>query len=154
MAIINVVKAFTFQHDPEETGKRFDEKLDKEVPVFAPAGRMQRFEVGRYEVDDWFAAHWYVRPHLEGYVQPPPPVGAPDFLQQQLQAGQAAREGISMEEAAPKPAPLPANVEMAQPIMEATHTTGGVSPDAHYFAGKRLPEQPTPPSISYMGRPS
>lgn len=135
MVEINVVKAFTFQHDPVKTGTRRDEKTGEELPVFAAVGEMQPFAVGRHEVSEAVAEHWYVKAHLEGYVNPPPQVGQPDFLQQQLLASQAARDGVSMEEAAPKPAP---------PLIEVMQSGSNIPQDSVYFAGKKQPEQPTP----------
>ena len=145
MPTINVAKAFTYQHDPEQTGTRYDEKLGKDVPMFAAMGHQQRFTVGQHEVTEAVANHWYVRAHLEGYVSPGPVPGQADFAQQQALAAQAARNGTSVEAQMAKPAPVPPNVEVM-------HTTGEVPPDAHYFAGGRQPEPQQPAGVSYLGR--
>lgn len=147
MPVIHVVKAFTFQHDPERTGTRRDDKTGEMVPVFAAIGRQERFEPGYHDVSEALADNWYVQAHLEGFVDPPPPLGAPDFLQQQLLAASAARDGVSMTAAAPQPAPLPPHVDVMR--------SGSNIPDgAHYFAGKPQQDTQMELPISYAGKPS
>jgi hypothetical protein len=135
MTIINVVKAFTYQHEPEQTGTTKDREGNI-IPVYALAGEMQRFEVGEQDVPDHVADNWYVQAHCEGFVDPPPKLAQPDYAQKMLIAGRAARNATSMEEAAPQPAPLPPGVTPP--------------PERHYFAGKKQEDTPAPPAPSWM----
>lgn len=147
MPVIHVVKGFTFQHNPEQTGTRPDDKdPTKEVPVFAPMGRHERFEPGYHDVSDTLAGHWYVQAHCEGFVDPPPPLGSPDFLQQQLRAAAAARDGVSMDAAAPQPAPLPPHVDVMR-------SGSNIPEGAHYFAGRPQEDKQIELPISYAGKP-
>lgn len=134
MVTIQVVKAFTFQHDPKQTGEYKDEKTEKMVPVYALEGELQRFEIGFHEVPEPIADHWFVRAHCAGYEQPAPQKAQPDFAYQMkaLQAGKAGRNTTSMAEAAPPAAPLP---------------PGTIQPDRHYFAGNGPQEDKQPPDM-------
>ena len=72
MPIITVVKSFLF---PTEAG-------------------LLHYDVGEYEVDDATADHWYVKAHLEGYVEPPPKIGTLAYAQAALNAEQAVRREV------------------------------------------------------------
>lgn len=137
MPTIHVVKKFTFQHNPHQTGSYIDEKTQKEVPVYALEGEREIFTPGFYEVSEAVANHWYVRAHLEGFVDPLPQTGAPDYAQKAAFAAKAARNGTSMEEAAPPPAPEPP----------------GTTPAKHYFAGQAIEDKDPPQTPSWMGGP-
>jgi hypothetical protein len=67
MATIKVAKQFMLQRDPQPVEGRTAWIGDKEVPVLA-APELLLFNPGEYEVEDDIANHWYVLPHLEGYV--------------------------------------------------------------------------------------
>lgn len=137
MVTIQVVKPFIFQHDPVQTGS-YKDKDDKVVPVFALEGEQQKFEVGFHEVSEAVADHWYVRAHLAGFEQPAPQKAQADYAFQMraLQAGKAGRNGTSVAEAAPPPAPLPPGVQ---------------TQEKHYFAGGGPKEDlPPPEAPSWM----
>jgi hypothetical protein len=135
MPTIHVVKKFTFQHDPKQTGSYVDPKTEKVVPVFAVEGERQEFLPGFYEVPDHVAEHWYVQAHLANFVDPPPQRAQPDYAQRVAIAARAGRNGTSMEEAEPKPAPPPPGVQPAP---------------RHYFAGQPIEDKETPQAPSWM----
>jgi hypothetical protein len=74
--------------------------------------RLTEYEVGRYEVTQEIADHWYVQAHLEGFVEPPPRVGTEQA--QQAFAEQAARMAEPTDAQTQKPAPSPAT-QQAKP---------------------------------------
>jgi hypothetical protein len=133
--IIHVAKKFTFQHNPRQTGSYFDEKEKKELPVFALEGDRQDFLPGIYDVPEYVANHWYVQAHLEGFVEPMPQRGQPDYAQRAAIAARAGRNTTSVEEAAPRPAPPPPGVQPAP---------------RHYFAGQPIEDKERPEAPSWM----
>ena len=81
MPIIHVVKPFLLKDD--------DHKLTE-------------YKVGRYDVPQEIAEHWYVIPHLEGFVEPPPKAGTDQL--RVLLAEQAARVAEPVEDQTQPPA--------------------------------------------------
>lgn len=79
-----------------EVAKRFVLRTDD--------GKSTEYLVGRYDVPDEVAEHWYVKPHLVGAapVAPPQP-----YAQSQLVIEQAVRMGEPVAEQLAEPAPAP-----------------------------------------------
>jgi hypothetical protein len=122
MPIIHVTKPFIFHHDP--------------TTPEAIEGEKQFFGVGEHEVAEHIAEHWYVKHHLEGFVDPLPVLGQADYAQKMLTAARAARNTTSVADAQPPPAPLPPGVTPA--------------PETHYFAGTKQEDAPLPPAPAWM----
>lgn len=61
----------------------------KQVNIITPftltleGGRQQKFTTGLYELEDELADHWYVRAHSDKAPPPRPPVGTPEYAQQE-----------------------------------------------------------------------
>jgi hypothetical protein len=129
MPLINVVRGFT--HTTE-------------------AGKL-RYEPGEYDVDEATAEDWFVKAHLEGFVDPMPARGSTQYAQAMLNTEQAVRRAQPVGPPTQPPAPLPPDVVMA------ASRTGLVSEDAHYFAGKPQVDKPLPgieetgPRVSFLG---
>jgi hypothetical protein len=130
MPVVKIVKRFTLQLNPVQIGEAPDEN-GKLVPVFAEARKIE-FLPGIYDLPDEQAEHWYLKCHVEGYVDPPPPDGTTQYAAQMLKVEQAVRMAEPVEEQGQKPeqTPSPEGVERAVPV--------------HYFAGNPMPEQPQP----------
>ena len=119
MPIIQVVKAFMLKDDKH---------------------KLTEYKPGRYEVDRETADHWYVKAHLEGFIEPPPKVGTQQ--QAELLAAQASRLAEPADAQGQPPAESPAT-ERAPEIR---------------FAGRRPPRQVDPGMTSFidpstLGRP-
>jgi hypothetical protein len=125
MQTIQVIKPFILQHDPLTRKVRDPVNVNNEIEEILPS-RKQYFDVGIYEVEDHIATHWYVVPHLKGYVAPPV-IGMPEFqlarqAAEKLKAEQAAVDPTSPSQpmpadaVAPRMAGLPPGVERAEPI--------------------------------------
>jgi len=80
---------------------------------------MKQFLPGIYDVDKATADHWYVKAHLEGFVEPPRPDG-PSFAQSSIKAQQAVRmmQPVGAKQEQPEAAPPP-GVATAQPTADA-----------------------------------
>jgi hypothetical protein len=88
-------------------------------------GKLTEYIVGRYEVTDEVAKHWYVQAHIEGFVEPPPATGTEQ--QAVLLATQAARLNESVEKQEDKQMP---------PLLPPRNRTV-------QFAGRRdMPKEP------------
>ena len=114
MPIIHVVKPFLLKDD--------DHKLTE-------------YKVGRYDVPQEIAEHWYVIPHLEGFVEPPPKAGTDQL--RVLLAEQAARVAEPVEDQTQPPAEPPSATQ-AKPEFE--------------FAGRRraVPRNVEPGMTSFI----
>jgi len=124
MPTIQVVKAFTFQHEPRTRKTRDPMDVTKEIIEVMPS-ELQFFDVGIYEVEDHVAEHWYVQAHLKGYQEPSKIPGMAEF-----QAAQAAQpvtkednssptepsQPMPSDARPPRRAPLPPTVRRAEPI--------------------------------------
>ncbi len=103
MPIINIVKPFMLNEN----------------------NRLTEFRVGRYDVTDEVASHWYVQAHMEGYVEPPPKTGTEQ--QATLLAQQAAR--------------------MNEPVEAQTQEAQSRDKPEFVFAGRRIPKPNETPSF-------
>jgi hypothetical protein len=163
MPTISVAKAFTLQLEPKQIGVEKD-KDGKETPLYAQEGERLRFDKGVYDVPDWVAAHWYVLPHLDGYVEPPPRPEMADYVQRVEQASQAARNSVAVEEVKQRPPPLPPGVQSAASFFAGHEVTTSSLPDplpppppaqpTYTFAGRPAQDQPPPQTPSWMARSS
>lgn len=111
--------------------KRFMLRMSDKAPLV-------EYLVGRYDVTDEIAGHWYVQAHLEGFEPPPPMRGTTQFAQHALEVAQAVRMAEPVSEQKQQPAPPPPAVSANMPSLGA----GEVPEGAVYFAGKPQPEQP------------
>jgi len=121
MPEIKVAKAFTFQCEPEKIGEKDG------VPIYGEAKKVY-YEPGTYDVSDEVANSPYAKAFFEGYEEPGPVPGMPEY------AAHAAQVAVSKERvreiqnpgspmpagaAAQRPAPIHESVERAAP----THHT-------------------------------
>jgi hypothetical protein len=131
MAVVHVMKRFTLQLNPVQIGESPDEN-GKLVKVFAEARKIE-YLPGHYDItDEEILSHWYFQAHLEGYQEPPPPDGTPQYAAQMLKVEQAVRMGESVADQGQKPeqTPQPEGIERAVPV--------------HYFAGRPIPDENSP----------
>jgi hypothetical protein len=70
---------------------------------------LTEYLVGKYDVADEIATHWYVQAHCEGFVEPPPKTGTDQ--QAVLLATQAARLSEAVAETAQPKAEPPAGTK-------------------------------------------
>jgi hypothetical protein len=113
MATIKVVKPFMLQLDPKQIGEMPDpQNAEKKLPVYG-AVEKKYFAVGTYDdVPDEVANHWYCKMHLEGYEEPGPTPGMPEY--------QAIEVMKPREEDPSQPAPADATApKQAQPPLSA-----------------------------------
>jgi hypothetical protein len=120
--------------------------------LFRPAeGEPTRYyEPGEYEVDDATADHWFVRAHLEGYVQPEPAQGTFGYAQAKLNAEQAVRRTDlpAMTSTQPRAPISPEAIKVAS-------RSSMIPEGAHYFAGGPQEDKPMPgaedqPRVSFI----
>ena len=114
-------------------------------------GGTMHYAPGEYDVDEATANHWFVQAHLEGFVEPPPRQGTPQYAQAMLNVEQAVRRAQPVGPSTQPAAALPPDV------VHVASRSGMVPEGAHYFAGqpqeiKQLPDEDPPRSaISFMG---
>ena len=105
---------------------------------------------GEYEVDEAVAEHWFVKAHLEGFVEPEPRQGTAQYAQAMLNVEQAVRRNLPAPSTNQPQAPLPPDV------VHVASRSGTVPDGAHYFAGAPQEDKPMPgqetkgPSVSFM----
>jgi hypothetical protein len=113
-------------------------KVVKSFLLPSPEAGLLHYGVGEFEVDEATAEHWYVRAHLEGYVEPPPKPGGLGYAQAALDAEQAVRRDLPMATMTQPRPPLPPGT------IEVASRSGMVPEGAHYFAGQPQVDKPMP----------
>jgi hypothetical protein len=149
MPIIDIAKPFTL-HLPKQIGKD-----DKDNPIFDNDGERINFTPGLWEVTEEIAKHWYVGPHLVGYVDPGPAPGTQQYAEQALRAAQAARQTVGVQKLGQPAAKLPPDTIPAEAHPQVASRSGMVSEGAHYFAGQPQQDKQIPGSpVSFMATPA
>ena len=129
MATVKVVKPFMLQLDPKQIGEQPDpQNADKKLPVFGPSEK-KFFPVGTYDnVPDEVANHWYVKMHLEGYEEPAPTPGMPEYQAVEVMKPREEEQPAQPAETAPKPAQPPLSAERMHPSSQHAPSANRAAP--------------------------